>query len=139
MTVMECCCMDVVTASPDAKVTEVAELMSDTNVGCVVITGDDQCPAGIVTDRDIVVRVVPVGRDPKKTPISEVMTGNPVVVEDGTGLFEAMQVIRDEGVRRLPIVDCDGRLSGIITLDDVIRLIGREMQCIGDVIREESP
>lgn len=139
MTVLECCRMDVVTASPEAKVTEVAELMSDSNVGCVVITSEDQCPAGIVTDRDIVVRVVAAGRDPKKTPISEVMTREPVVVEDGTGLFEAMQVIRDEGVRRLPIVDPDGRLAGIITLDDVIRLIGQEMQYIGDVIREAAP
>jgi len=138
MTVLECCRMDVVTASPDAKVSEVAELMGDSNVGCVVIT-KDRCPVGIVTDRDIVTRVVARGRDPKKTSISEVMTQDPVVVEDGTGLFEAMQFIRDEGVRRLPIVDCDGNLAGIITTDDIIRLIGQEMQCIGDVMREASP
>jgi signal-transduction protein with cAMP-binding, CBS, and nucleotidyltransferase domain len=139
MTVLECCRMDVVTASPDAKVSDVAGLMSDSNVGCVVITGGDDCPVGIVTDRDIVVRVVAGGRDPKKTAISEVMTRDPVVVEDGTGLFEAMQFLRDEGVRRLPIVDCDGKLAGIITTDDIIRLIGQEMQYIGDVIREASP
>jgi signal-transduction protein with cAMP-binding, CBS, and nucleotidyltransferase domain len=138
MTVLDCCRIDVVTASPDAKVNEVAELMSDSNVGCVVIT-NDQCPVGIVTDRDIVTRVLAPGKDPKKTAISEVMTRDPVVVEDGTGLFEAMQFIRDEGVRRLPIIDCDGRLAGIITLDDIIRLIGQEMQYIGDVIREASP
>lgn len=138
MTVLECCRMDVITASPDAKVIEVAELMSDSNVGCVVIT-KGRIPVGIVTDRDIVTRVVARGRDPKKTAISEVMTPDPVVVEDGTGLFEAMQFIRDEGVRRLPIVDCDGNLAGIITTDDIIRLIGQEMQCIGDVMREASP
>ena len=128
----------MVTASPFAKVNEVAELMSDSNVGCVIIT-NDLCPVGIVTDRDIVTRVVAPGKDPKKTAISEVMTRDPVVVEDGTGLFEAMQLIRDEGVRRLPIIDGDGRLAGIITLDDIIRLIGQEMQYIGDVIREASP
>jgi len=139
MTVLECCRMDVVTASPDAKVSEVAEMMSDANVGCVVITGDNRCPVGIVTDRDIVVRVVAGGMDPGRTAIGEVMTRDPVVVEDGTGLFEAMQFIRDEGVRRLPIIDYDGRLAGIITLDDIIRLIGQEMQFIGDVIREASP
>ena len=138
MTVLDCCRIDVVTASPDAKVNEVAELMSDSNVGCVVIT-NDLCPVGIVTDRDIVTRVLAPGKDPKKTAISEVMTRDPVVVEDGTGLFEAMQLIRDEGVRRLPIIDGDGRLAGIITLDDIIRLIGQEMQYIGDVIREASP
>jgi len=138
MTVLDCCRIDVVTASPDAKVNEVAELMSDSNVGCVVIT-NDLCPVGIVTDRDIVTRVVAPGKDPKKTAISEVMTRDPVVVEDGTGLFEAMQLIRDEWVRGLPIIDGDGRLAGIITLDDIIRLIGQEMQYIGDVIREASP
>jgi CBS domain-containing protein len=62
-----------------------------------------------------------------------------VLVEDGTGLFEAMQCVREEGIRRLPIVDCDGKLVGIITMDDIIRLIGAEMQCIGDVIREATP
>jgi signal-transduction protein with cAMP-binding, CBS, and nucleotidyltransferase domain len=139
MTVLECCRMDVVTASPDAKVIEVAELMNNSKVGCVVITGNDQFPVGIVTDRDLVVRVIARGKDPKKTAIEEVMTRDPVVVEDGTGLFEAMQFIRDEGIRRLPIVDCDGKLAGIITLDDIIRLIGQEMQYIGDVIREASP
>jgi signal-transduction protein with cAMP-binding, CBS, and nucleotidyltransferase domain len=138
MTVLECCRRDVVTASPDAKVSEVAELMGDSNVGCVVIT-NDQCPVGIVTDRDIVTRVVARGRDPKKTEINEVMTRDPVVVEDGTGLFETMQFFRDEGIRRLPIVDCDGKLAGIIATDDIIRLIGQEMQYIGDVIREASP
>ncbi|MDD1714533.1 MAG: CBS domain-containing protein [Methanoregulaceae archaeon] len=138
MTVLDCCRIDVVTASPDAKVNEVAELMSDSNVGCVVIT-NDLCPVGIVTDRDIVTRVLAPGKDPKKTAISEVMTRDPVVVEDGTGLFEAMQLIRDEWVRGLPIIDGDGRLAGIITLDDIIRLIGQEMQYIGDVIREASP
>jgi signal-transduction protein with cAMP-binding, CBS, and nucleotidyltransferase domain len=83
--------------------------------------------------------VVAGGLDPEKTAIGEVMTRDPAVVEDGTGLFEAMQFIRAEGVRRLPIVDCDGKLAGIITLDDIIRLIGQEMQYIGDVIREASP
>ncbi len=138
MTVLECCRMDVVTASPDAKVIEVAGMMNDSNVGCVVIT-ENQCPVGIVTDRDLVTRVMATGRDPKKTAISEVMTRDPVVVEDGTGLFEAMQFIREEGVRRLPIVDSDGNLAGIITTDDIIRLIGQEMQFIGDVIKEASP
>ncbi len=138
MTVLECCRMDVVTASPDTKVIEVAGMMNNSNVGCVVIT-ENQCPVGIVTDRDLVTRVMATGRDPKKTAISEVMTRDPVVVEDGTGLFEAMQFIREEGVRRLPIVDSDGNLAGIITTDDIIRLIGQEMQFIGDVIKEASP
>ena len=138
MTVLECCRMDVVTASPDAKVIDVAGMMNDSNVGCVVIT-ENQCPVGIVTDRDLVTRVMATGWDPNKTAISEVMTRDPVVVEDGTGLFEAMQFIREEGVRRLPIVDSDGNLAGIITTDDIIRLIGQEMQFIGDVIKEASP
>jgi CBS domain-containing protein len=138
-TVLDYCRMDVITASPYTSVSDIAELMSDSNVGCVVITGDDLRPVGIVTDRDIVVRVVAIGKDPKKTEINDVMTRDPVVVEDGTGLFDAMQFFRDEGIRRLPIVDGDGKLAGIISTDDVIRLIGQEMQYIGDVIRVASP
>lgn len=139
MAILECCRADVVTASPDATVSDIARLMDESNVGSVVITSADRCPVGIVTDRDLVTRVMAKNKDPKKTAISEVMTEDPIVVNDGTGLYEAMQCVREEGVRRLPIVDDDCKLVGIITMDDIIRLLGREMRCIGEVIREASP
>jgi signal-transduction protein with cAMP-binding, CBS, and nucleotidyltransferase domain len=138
MTILECCRAEVISAPPEAKVSEIATLMAESNVGSVVITTDD-CPVGIVTDRDLVCRVMAIGKDPKKTQVSEVMSTDPVVVLDETGLYEALQIISREGVRRLPIIDCDGLLIGIITLDDIIRLLGQEMQCMGEVIRESTP
>jgi len=139
MTVFECCRRAVVTASPEASVREVARLMSESNVGSVVIMTDDCCPMGIVTDRDLVTRVMAPDRNPKTTRIREVMTTDLVVVEDGTGLYEALQCVREKGIRRLPIVDREGKLVGIITMDDIIRLLGQELQCMGEVIREASP
>jgi len=138
MTILECCRAEVITAPPEAKVSEIASLMAESNVGSVVITTDD-CPVGIVTDRDLVCRVMATGKDPEKTRISEVMTKDPVMVLDDTGLYEALQCVSREGIRRLPIIDGDGLLVGIITLDDIIRLLGQEMQCMGEVIRESTP
>jgi signal-transduction protein with cAMP-binding, CBS, and nucleotidyltransferase domain len=138
MPVFECCRTAVVTASPEASVREVARLMSESNVGSVVIMTDDCCPIGIVTDRDLVTRVMAPDRNPKTTKIREVMTTDLVVVEENTGLYEALQCVRDKGIRRLPIVDGDGKLVGIITMDDIIRLLGQELQCMGEVIREKA-
>jgi CBS domain-containing protein len=139
MTIYECCRPSVVTDSPEATVSEIARLMDETNVGCIVITDEECRPVGVVTDRDIVIRVVSHGKNPDSTQVGEIMTRKPVVVVEDTGLFEAMQCARETRVRRLPVVDADGRLVGIITLDDIVRLLTEEMRCLNEVILEASP
>jgi len=139
MTILECCRAEVITASPEATAHEVAILMGESGVGSVVVTGADDCPLGIITDRDLVLRVLAESLDPKKVKAKDIMTGDLLVVEDGTGIYEAVRCARAEGVRRLPIVDCDGKLVGIITADDIVRLLAEELRCVTDIIREESP
>lgn len=139
MTVYECCRPSVVTAPPGASVMDVARQMSESNVGCVVITDDECRPVGVVTDRDLVIRVMARELDPGSTPVGEIMTREPVVADQDTGLFEAMQCARESRVRRLPVVDDDDRLVGIITMDDIVRLLAEEMRCVNEVILEASP
>ena len=133
------CRRDVVTVSPDTTVSEVTRIMEDKNLGSVIVTGGDD-RFGIVTDRDIALRVVNRCLDPVKTPIEDVMTQDLVLtLREDMGLFEALEQIRKSAVRRFPVVDVDGRLTGIITLDDIIRLLGKEIAGVASVIENDGP
>ncbi len=138
MPITECARDDVVTASPGDTVYEVAKQMNDLNVGSIVITEEDR-PVGIVTDRDLVVRVVSKDIDPRKTAIRDVMTRDLITVREDVGIYDAVGCARTEGVRRLPIVNKEGELVGIITMDDLIQLLTREMRCVTDIIASATP
>ena len=119
----------VVTARPDDLIAVVAEKLRDNHVGCVVLERDGK-PFGIVTDRDVAVRVVAEGIDARITKAETVATLNPVVVRDVEGLETAARRMREHGVRRLPVVDAGGNVCGIVTADDLVRILGREL---GDI------
>jgi len=138
MTVYDSCQPNVVTAPPDAKITDVVKLMDEKNVGCVIIT-EKQIPVGIITDRDITLRVIGAKKDPKKLEIQSVMTKKPTIIEGKKGLFEAMHQFEGKDFRRMPVVDERGRLVGIITIDDLMRLLARELSFMTMVIETQSP
>ncbi len=107
-------------------------------MGSVVIERDGR-PVGIVTDRDLAVRVCARNLDPEGTSVREVMTGDPFVVDRNDTLWNVMDCAREQGVRRFPVVDDDRRLVGIITMDDVVRILASEMDCVTDIIQSSSP
>jgi CBS domain-containing protein len=137
MTVYACCRKDVVSVSPDALAGDVARLMQSMNIGSVIVTRNER-PQGIVTDRDLVIRVIAEGKNPEETRIRDIMSGDLVVLDEEMGLMEALAYVRTKGVRRMPVVDREGKLRGIITVDDIIRLLIQELSCIGTIIEEES-
>jgi CBS domain-containing protein len=122
----EMCTKPVVTISPKVSVQEAARLMRRKNVGALVMV-DDSRPQGILTDRDIVTAVVAQGRDPMTTTVGEVMRRDLTVIREDRGVFDAITLLSDKGVRRLPVVNAAGKLTGIIALDDLLMLLGREM------------
>jgi len=138
MTLMECCQVPVVSVPPETPVFDVAAIMAEQNVGSVVVV-EKKKPVGIVTDRDITVRVTAQGLDPKQIPVRAVMTADLLVLPGTTGLYEALEAIRKKEVRRVPVVDESGALTGIITVDDIIRLLAAEMEGIAAVIRAGTP
>lgn len=138
MPLVDCIREDVVTASPDERVVEIARMMDDCNVGSVVIERDG-CPVGIVTDRDLAVRVCARNIDPEGTSVNDVMTPDPFVVDRNDTLWNVMACAREQGVRRFPVVDDDRRLVGIVTMDDVVRILASEMNCVTDIIQASSP
>jgi CBS domain-containing protein len=108
---------NVRTAEPDASLREVAVLMRDGDMGAVPIVDGGRL-AGIVTDRDIVVRSVSEGTGPD-APVSGAMTTELWTVKPDDFVFEAVRLMGDKQVRRIPVVNNDGSLAGIIAMADV--------------------
>ena len=117
---------DVVTAEPDASIRKVTFLMRDRGVGAVVVVNGKGKPVGIVTDRDVALALAVDEKDPD-VPVSEIMPGEIVTIGENEGIFNATQYIFGYQVRRLPIVDSDGKLIGIVTMDDLLSLLAREL------------
>lgn len=129
------CTKPVVTLAAEAPISEAARLMHDRKVGTVVIV-DGSRPRGIVTDRDIAVAVAADGKRPSAH-VGEIMHAHPAVIREDQGIFDAMKMLSEHGVRRLPVVDGQGRLTGIIALDDILMLLGTEMGQVASALSRE--
>ncbi|HEU4942081.1 MAG TPA: CBS domain-containing protein [Gaiellaceae bacterium] len=104
----------------DKPVSEAAKLMRDEDVGLTPIVEGDRL-VGTLTDRDIAIRVVAEGRDPESTTVSEVASSELVTIDPDQSLDEALRLMAQHQVRRLPVVEEDGRLVGIVAQADVAR------------------
>ncbi|MCD2200182.1 CBS domain-containing protein [Halobacterium sp. KA-4] len=127
---------DVVRLPEDAFLDQVAETMHAEDVGSVVVTGDTTDLAGIVTDRDLAL-ALRNGIDPEQTTVDEVMTPDPVTAEKGAEIFEVVETMRDEGVRRLPLVDEAGDVVRLVSLDDALVLLGEEMADVAELVEAQ--
>ena len=125
-----------VACPPTASVREVCRMMDEHRVGCVVVVRDGAV-IGIVTDRDVAVRVVAAGL-PGDVPVEEVMTRNVASLTVDADLVTAEATMSRRDVRRLPIVDADGRLHGVISLDDIVRFIGRETEGVTELVARQA-
>jgi len=116
----------VVTASARMTIAEAARTMKQKNVGALIVVNAGR-PLGMLTDRDIVVDVVAAGKDPEAVLVGDVMRKKPATLRDDLGLMDAARGFAKTGVRRLPVVDKAGRVTGILSLDDLMMLLGNEM------------
>jgi CBS domain-containing protein len=126
----------VCTLPPDALCREAAQLMRDEGVGCVVVAEQER-PLGIVTDRDLVVRVIAAGRAPEKTLLRDVMSGEPVFLASERALDQVIATMRQQHVRRIPVVDAEGRLEGVLALDDLLPLLAGQLGDLAEAIHGE--
>lgn len=112
---------DVVRCLPGDKVTKVAQLMKGRNIGSIPVIENDVSRklVGIVTDRDLALEIVAEGRDPKKSRVEEVMTRSVLTCHEDDSLEQALEAMSTYQLRRIPIVDYDDRLIGIIAQADV--------------------
>lgn len=123
----------VVVAELSDNAFTVARRMRDAGVGSVVIVRD-QRPIGIVTDRDLCIRVIAEGKHPETTLVSEVVTYDATTLTRSAGIDTAVRTMREKGVRRLPIVNEEGLLTGIVTADDLFVLLTSELADLGELL-----
>ena len=120
---------------PDASVQDAAALMGELDVSALPI-GTAEDLKGIITDRDILYRVVAEGKDPRRTHVLQVATTDVFTCRPDDALSAAMDVMAGQNVRRLPVVDDAGRVIGWITLSDLSRHLLVENQTIQSALRE---
>ncbi len=133
----EVCTKPVVTVSLEATIHEAAHRMWTMKVGALVAVDDAGTPIGILTDRDVAVKVVAQGKDPAKVQVGSVVRKNPTVIREDQGILDATKILSRRGVRRLPVVAKNGKLVGIIALDDLLMLLGSEMHHIASALASE--
>ncbi|EPX83687.1 CBS domain-containing protein [Salipiger mucosus] len=113
-------------ASADMPVSEVARMMKADDIGAVPVGKDDRL-IGMITDRDIALRVVAEGRNPDKTRVEEVMTKDIVYCQTHETVEDAIHLMDQKKIRRLPVLDGDKRLVGMLSLGDVSHSVGRAL------------
>lgn len=129
--------VDVIEPTDSARVA--ANRMQQRTVGSLVVVDRNHVPLGMITDRDLVVRLIAEGRDPDTTMVGQIMTGPVASVEEDAPIESAVRVMRQGAFRRLPVVGKSGRLSGIVSLDDILLLLAEEFRDIGDLVGSETP
>lgn len=110
----------VYTVSPETWASEVADLMRSLDIGDVVVVRDGK-PVGIVTDRDLIVKVMAAGSDPRAVQVRTIMSEPLVTISAKEEVGTAIGLMARHGIRRIPIVDDSGGLVSILTLDDVLQ------------------
>jgi CBS domain-containing protein len=138
MSVGRICTRVVATASPEESVLDVARRMEEYNVGTLVIVDPAQKPLAIVTDRDVVTRCVARGLDAADTKVSVIMTDEARSVNESTPIEQALKTMGGAGVRRLIVTGDHGGLEGLLSLDDVIRLLVEEAEVIGRILGKQA-
>jgi CBS domain-containing protein len=121
------------------SVIDAARRMRERGVGTLVVLDAERRPIGIVTDRDLVTRVLATTTDPRKARVAEIMTPDPQVVGESTPIEEALAKMRRGRHRRLLVVDDAGRLVGVVSVDDVLALLGTEAYRVGDIVSRPAP
>ncbi|NLV25067.1 MAG: CBS domain-containing protein [Deltaproteobacteria bacterium] len=134
MQVGEFCNREVVVAGREITVADAAKLMRRHHVGDIVIVENEEgppVPVGILTDRDIVVELLANDVDVRILTLGEVMTFDLITVREDEDIFRALKQMKNHGVRRIPVVDGQRKLAGILAVDDLIELIAEQL---GDLI-----
>lgn len=140
MRIGDICTRDVIHCSRSTTALELAQIMRSSHVGAVVVVDQPnghKVPIGIVTDRDLAVEVMAGERDPATVTAGDLIGTELITTGEENDVYEVAELMRFKGVRRVPVVDEQGGLVGIATLDDLLNMIGEELTMLGRVISRE--
>jgi predicted transcriptional regulator len=138
MSIEKYCQNDVVTIAQNASIQEAAKLMREKHIGSLLVTHEkeDQRPMGIITDRDIVLKIVTQKNDIGAYKVSDAMSTDLLLLPHDVEVRVAIEAMSSRGVRRAPIHKQD-KICGIISLDDLMVRLAREMSDLADVIESQ--
>lgn len=132
----------VITAAREVTAGEAARLMRRQHVGSLVVVdemiGGKRVPVGIVTDRDLVVEIMATGLDPSTITVGDIMAPGLVTAREGDELLPTIELMHARGVRRLPVIDAEGALSGIVSIDDLVQVMSDHLGALSKVIAREQ-
>jgi CBS domain-containing protein len=138
MSVGRICTRIVVTATSKESVLEVARRMEEYDVGTAVVVDESKMPLGIVTDRDVTLRCVARGLNPSETPLSVIMTRDVRTVDESTPLEQALRTMAGAGTRRLVVTGAEGKLVGVLSVDDIVLLLAEEAESLGRIMSSSA-
>ena len=141
MSIGELCNRDVVFTQKDSSVQAAAQLMRTHHIGDLVVVeerDDRRVPIGILTDRDIVIEVIAEKVDMEAVAIGDVMSFDLVTVQEDDDIFDTIELMRTKGIRRVPVVDSQGGLVGILAVDDLIDLVAEMLWDVAGLIVQEQ-
>lgn len=138
MSLREFCEKQVISVSPEANVLEACRLMKENNIGCVIVQERKKL-CGMLTDRDVALKVTGENRDPHQTKVRDIMSRCPVRIQVDSDLQHLTNLMRVHHVRRVPIVDGVDEAMGIATMDDVVARMSAEFYDLGNVIAQTLP
>ena len=139
MSVGRICVREVDLVDADETVWQAAVRMQSRAVGTLVVLNESKEPIGLITDRDLVERILAKQRDPNDTLVRDVMTEPPKVIHEDASIESALSLMRSGRFRRLPVVDDNRKLVGLVSLDDVLILLAEEFKDIGQLLERETP
>jgi CBS domain-containing protein len=139
MTIAKICVRNVDLANPDETAWEAAVRMRQRAVGTLVVVDEWKQPIGILTDRDIMERVVAEGVDGNTVPVGVIMTCEPTTIYEHEPIQLAITRMQKGGFRRLPVVNNEGALVGLVSMDDILMLLAGELAQLGQLVRRETP
>ena len=140
MFVGEICNRQVVICGRDDSIQNAAELMRDNHVGDVIVVEHKEgkhFPIGILTDRDIVIEVLAEGVNLNDITVSDVMSSELISVKEDDYIIETIEQMRDRGIRRVPVVNQEGSLEGILAVDDTIELVAELLSNLVRLFKQE--
>lgn len=141
MPISEFCNRDVVFATREMSIEETAQLMRQYHVGDLVVVDEidgKRVPVGIVTDRDIVIKIIALSLDLNDFKTGDIMSPQLFSVQEKDGIFETIRLMRTKGIRRIPVINLEGGLEGIVSADDILDLLAEELTELAKVAPREQ-
>ena len=131
---------DPIVIDPKRSAREAAEIMRDYHVGSLIVVSGgagDERVAGIFTDRDLTREVVAMNVSSEDVIVEDVMMKHPITVSEAQGVYETIRIMENNGIKRVPVVDEQGQLLGIVSADDLLKVLAQEMTDLTNIMDRE--